>query len=365
VGKLSQQWFEIFRAGDYGPKGRFSASDLDSIVRNYQPSFHEAPLCVGHPKDNLPAYGWVEALRREGDTLLCKSKQVDPQFEEMVEQGRFKKRSAGFYVTPKGHMLRHVAFLGAQPPDVKGLQDVKFEDSDRKVTEIAFEEEMVDANEKSFLDQLKAFFAGASLAKPAEAAPVKTFSEDDVKKLIGDAVKPFTDKIATLENTLNTQQTNFAEAERKRNEERLGASAVAAIDKLKADGKWIPAFDKMQVPQLFSELAKNTTVTIEFSEGDKKENRSLLDTAVSIFGALPKIVPAGEVAQGSKREGTAVAFSENPGSTAVADPNSVALYEAAKKVAAEKKIDFAEALVEVSREHPELCKPGGMTAGQV
>ena len=29
----------------------------------YNPAQREAPLCIGHPKDNKPAWGWVQALQ--------------------------------------------------------------------------------------------------------------------------------------------------------------------------------------------------------------------------------------------------------------------------------------------------------------
>ena len=55
----------------------------------------------------------------------------------MVQAGRFKKRSASFYPpqapnnpTPGKWYLRHVAFLGAQPPAVAGLKDIQFSEDD-------------------------------------------------------------------------------------------------------------------------------------------------------------------------------------------------------------------------------------------
>ena len=62
-----------------------------------------------------------------GKLLLAKFGQVEPTFGAMVQTGRFKKRSAAFY--PDG-TLRHVAFLGAVPPAVKGLPDVAFAEGD-------------------------------------------------------------------------------------------------------------------------------------------------------------------------------------------------------------------------------------------
>ena len=57
------------------------------------------------------------------------AKDVEPQFAEMVNTRRFPKRSTAFYTpdhpqNPKPGVwyLRHVAFLGAQPPAVKGLR---------------------------------------------------------------------------------------------------------------------------------------------------------------------------------------------------------------------------------------------------
>jgi hypothetical protein len=133
--KLGGQWLELFRSGDYGDKGDFSNSDLDQIVKNFSPSFHEPPVVIGHPEHDSPAYGWVDALKRSGEKLLGKFKEVDPKFEEMVKSGRFKKRSIALYQTAKGWMLRHVGFLGAQPPEVKGLANATFsEDSIRFVT---------------------------------------------------------------------------------------------------------------------------------------------------------------------------------------------------------------------------------------
>jgi hypothetical protein len=126
---------EIFRAGrhtdDSGAVHNFSAADVAGMVAAYQPALREAPLTIGHPADNLPAYGWVNSLAvNPAGNLAMNVHQVQPQFAEMVAAKMFKKRSASFY--PPGHAnnpapsawyLRHVAFLGAQPPAIAGLAD--------------------------------------------------------------------------------------------------------------------------------------------------------------------------------------------------------------------------------------------------
>jgi hypothetical protein len=128
---------EIFRAGrhtdDAGVVHEFSEADVAGMASGYQPALREAPLCVGHPAANLPAYGWVASLAANGACLAMTARDVQPQFAEMVRARRFPKRSASFY--PPAHpnnpapgrwYLRHVGFLGAQPPAVAGLKDIQF-----------------------------------------------------------------------------------------------------------------------------------------------------------------------------------------------------------------------------------------------
>lgn len=129
------QDIEIFRPGTFtsasGDKLTFGLSDLQAVADGYKPE--DAPIVVGHPKHNAPAYGWVSGLRVDGDRLLATPHQVDPAFAEMVRAGRFRKISASFYSpeaegnpNPGSYYLRHVGFLGAQAPAVKGLKPVEF-----------------------------------------------------------------------------------------------------------------------------------------------------------------------------------------------------------------------------------------------
>ena len=133
---LEGQQIEIFKAGRHTSEGGqvldFSASDIRAMAMAYTPAAREAPLVVGHPQNNLPAYGWVKGLTATDDgRLLMQAGQVMPAFAQMVKDGRFKKRSACFYPPnapgnprPGSWYLRHVGWLGAQQPAVAGLKDV-------------------------------------------------------------------------------------------------------------------------------------------------------------------------------------------------------------------------------------------------
>jgi hypothetical protein len=207
MSKLEKQWIEVFRTGDYGDKGKYDTSYLDTLVANYDPAKHEAPVVLGHPENNAPAFGWVEGLKREGNVLFAKLKQVSPQLDQLVESGAFKKRSIMLYRDPP--MLRHLGFLGAMPPEVKGLADLKlceFRDGNREHQAIDFNQESdmeKDELKKSIGDSLKEFFAGF---RP-QTTESKSFSEEDVKRISAEAVKAGTKEISEkLEKTTNRVQ---------------------------------------------------------------------------------------------------------------------------------------------------------------
>lgn len=125
-----KEWFEIFATGTWvdsqGRKKTYTQADLDKIVSQYNPQENEAPIVIGHPETNSPAWGWIGKLKRVGDRLLALPSNVVEEFAEMVKKGLFKKRSIS--LNPD-LTLRHVGFLGAAAPAVKGLEDISFEES--------------------------------------------------------------------------------------------------------------------------------------------------------------------------------------------------------------------------------------------
>ena len=130
-------WIQVFKTGKHidasGQEKEWRKEDLDQIIYSYNPQGHEAPVVIGHPEENAPAYGWVEALKREGEVLYAKLKNLVPDFVDMVRRGLFKKRSISVY---PDLTLRHIGFLGAIPPAIKGLEDIKFQERDQ--TTISF-----------------------------------------------------------------------------------------------------------------------------------------------------------------------------------------------------------------------------------
>ena len=159
--------FEIFKTGshtsDKGIQKEYSLDDLNFIAQSYNPTEDEAPIVIGHPIDNSPAYGWVSSLEVTEDGKLvadAPDEKLHPDFLSAVQEGRYKKRSIS--LTPEGK-LRHIGFLGGAAPAVKGLADIQFSQPSSTVIEFEIEEQSNENSEpeplvlNSFQDQPNSF----------------------------------------------------------------------------------------------------------------------------------------------------------------------------------------------------------------
>ncbi len=138
----------VFRTGRHtdsnGHEREWTEGDLDRIAAGYDPARHEAPVVIGHPKENAPAYGWVEKLERVGDVLWAEIKPTVEGFSDWVRHGLWKKRSVSLY---PDLTLRHIGFLGATPPAVKGLPDIQFKEKEEVLIEMAEEDKEKEEHE--------------------------------------------------------------------------------------------------------------------------------------------------------------------------------------------------------------------------
>ena len=239
-------WFDIFRAGTHADSsGRdvtVTRDDLARLTASYDPTHHEAPIVVGHPRTDDPAYGWVKALRLDGDTLQALPGEVEPQFAQAVRDGRYKKISAKFQLTPQGLVLRHVGVLGAVPPAVKGLRPVQFAGEDGAPS-IEFVQELDDSNREeadmavqdaidALRKQIESLGQTVESLKPAAGAapdPKVQALETQLAELRASLQKMEQDKAAS--------EAAFAEAEKRR----ATAAREARFAALVQAGKALPA----------------------------------------------------------------------------------------------------------------------------
>lgn len=377
---MKSKTIQIFKPGKHvamsGAALSFSESDLAATAAAYDPAKHEAPLVVGHPKTDGPAYGWVKSLAfagtptssgRADGALEAVPHQVDPAFAEMVARGAFKKISASFYApdspsnpVPGVYYLRHVGLLGAQPPAVKGLRNPQFADTEQGVVEFS---EWDDADNASLWRSLREWVLGKFGQDEADKAvpgyqvksleqgaqdelraaqtestagaygntPAPAFVEPQPKgEAMSDADKARLAALETENAALKAKETAFADADKKRAADARHAGHIAFAEGLVREGKLLPANKGVAVatmdilaaplspspqpsPQGGGGEGENHLHYAEFGEGDAKQ--PLLAAFKSFLQAHPKLVEFGEAAGAGKDAPATVEFAAPQGYT--------------------------------------------------
>ena len=144
---------EVFRPGTFramnGQEYAFSRDDVAAMAANYDADKAPAPVVVGHPKHDDPAFGWAEGFEvNEAGTLVANLNKLSPEFVSAVEDGRYRMVSMKFFPpdapnnpSPGSYYPRHIGFLGGAAPAVSGLAPVQFSDGgDDQLIEIEFAE---------------------------------------------------------------------------------------------------------------------------------------------------------------------------------------------------------------------------------
>jgi len=330
----------IFRPGKHTPTSGaaldFSESMLREAVLAYDPALHEAPIVVGHPKDNGPAYGWVKSLDFDEKTgeIVAIPDQVDADFAELVQAGRFKKRSASWYLPdspanpkPGSLYLRHVGFLGAQPPALKGLKPVEFSEAEgvvefsesgrwgfstmasiaRGFREWLIGEKGADAADKVIPNYLISDLENAAKAAGDEdrsepPAAMPAFSEGDLMTI--EELKAQVASLTAERDALKANQKPADFAERESNlaaREAAVAQAEAAqarakiearVDAAIAAGRLLPAQRKAAID--FAASLSEGEAVIDFGEGDDARKVSQREAYMLQLEAAPKVVDYNE-----------------------------------------------------------------------
>ena len=137
---MHHKLIQIFRAGTHitssGAPFTLDNSGLESVAKIYNTGISKAPLVLGHPADNAPAFGEVRALIARAGKLYAHA-MPNQELVDMVRGGLYKKVSAAFYAPnspgnpmPGGYFLRHLGFLGSMPPSIKGMEALAFSEPD-------------------------------------------------------------------------------------------------------------------------------------------------------------------------------------------------------------------------------------------
>ena len=297
------KYFEVFKAGTY-PQGKFTKKEIAQIAKNYDPTFCEAPITIDHQQSG-PAYGWVDDVKADGEKLKVSFKEVPKEFEQAVNDGKYKKVSVELYrnLDGKGAYLKAVSFLGAAMPQVKGLEAIKFMEAESDTYEFESDDETENFSEQD-IEDLKKQVSDLE-------TQVANFRENN-KKL--ETIKSLKDKISAL----NDEVATFKE---------------------KAQGK-------EEIEKELSDI-KNSIKKREFEEFKKfGEDSAVITDFKSFIESLPNQIKYGELAT---KERQADQTDEDAEKFANADEDSLQVFKEAKALAAKNNISFKEALLRLNK----------------
>jgi hypothetical protein len=345
---------ELFRAGRHtaidGTTHEITRAQLVELAESYDPSVAEAPIVVGHPALNAPAYGWARRVYVEGDRLLAEPHQVDPAFAELVNAGRFKKISASIYLAdspanpkPGRPYLRHIGFLGAQPPAVKGLRDASFGESlegvvefgdgrwwvfrqvgdvFRRVRDYFVEKEGAERADQlmpnwmidSISDASREPESVASYAEPAKAgATAETAMSEKTAAEREAELASRTTEIETREQQLAARETQARRAD-----------FASFAEGLARDGRILP---RHQGPLVELLLSLPATGELSFAEGDATVKKPAVDVLKGFLAELPQQIDFSEKSAAKPTPG--VADFAAPADAAGVDPVGLQIHSKA------------------------------------
>lgn len=124
-----------------------TVEDLLATAAAYDPARYQAPVVIGHPLTDDPAWGWVLGASADEHGLWLEVELL-PEMAELVRESRYRAVSVALWTPdapgnpqPGVWSIKHLGFLGARPPAVKGLQAVRLNnDAGQGVVSVTCEE---------------------------------------------------------------------------------------------------------------------------------------------------------------------------------------------------------------------------------
>lgn len=350
----------VFKPGTHtaidGRKITFTLENCIDLAESYDPNLSEAPAVIGHPKLTAPAYAWAKSFEVKDGLVYAKLDQINPEFAEAYNAGSYKKRSLSIYLpdspgNPKpGHYYaRHIGFLGAAAPAIKGLPDVSFSESDGEqgAAEFSMADEEFDENLISILSNLrdllieKEGIASADLFLPQwrlESLRAISDRKQKEKKMPQPNNIDFAEQQAKIDaKNADLAAREQALLEKEQNNKRAEFAAFA--DGLVKDGKLMP-IHKTTVVEVFMALGSEP---ISFAEGDANVNSSPVDLIKKILSERPSFMNFSEKSAAEDEENT----------VDIQDPKAIAEAAAAyQKEQSDKgnSISISQAVAHVTKE---------------
>ncbi len=370
----------IFKTGTHtdsnGVSVSFSETDLQNAINAYNPAIHQAPIVIGHPKTDAPAFGWVKSLTADNGNLYAIPEQIQHDFGEQVKQGLFKKVSASFYppnspTNPvKGvYYLRHIGFLGAEPPAIKGLEPIEFNENDKAV-ELTFDfsespSDTADTPEKTLFNKVVSALGSLLFnEQPPTGNPNPTSTPQKENAMTTPNPNPEANpapapaqttppatpdprdaEIANLKAELAKKEQAEAQAKIKADEQANNDFAESLVK----DGKLVPANKEMVVAVLNAIDTANRANPLNFGEGDnaKPLNQAFKDGLNAGLMAGKSYLFSETAGKTNQPTHTAKQYDHNLPHSVQVDSDSMAKHQEILAYCEAHKVDYITAVMAI------------------
>ncbi len=296
---IFDNWIEVFKAGKHvdasGQVYEFTKEDVKQLAETFDKKRYRVPVVVGHPKVEDPAFGWVSDVKEENGSLFVKLGNLVKEFVDAVERGLYRERSISIYHpdSPNNHhkgkwTLKHIGFLGAAAPAVKGLAplgftddvnsiEFKFSESDWKIVTIGgifrrLREWLIGKFGQEDADMVIPNWEIENLQQPPEPEiREENFSEikEEITMNEREELEKLKAELKAKEELIAQQEAKikfFAEIEKKRKEEAKKQKIISFAENLIKTGRLLPA-QKEDFIAIANELSEENEIA--FSEGKK------------------------------------------------------------------------------------------------
>lgn len=346
----SNRTIEVFRPGTFTPMVgaaiSYSADDLRAIAAAYDGNAAPAPVVVGHPKTDDPAFGWIKGFRFDetSQRLLADVGELEPAFSDAVGAGRYKRVSLSFFpptspANPKPGTWypKHLGFLGAAAPAVTGLKPVSFAADDDAISfEFAsgaresaglfrrMRDWMIDQFGLETADRVLPDYEIRwldDIADLPDAPSPSAFSAPALEEepMSQPAKPPATADFAAREADIAQREQRIAERERTIAHDANVAFAAQLVD----SGRLLPAQRERLVVVLDAVDAGESSVSFAAGEAAQRPG----DALRAMLKDLPQSVPLGRVPADAPDAGASVSFAAPDGREV--DPERMRVHERA------------------------------------
>ncbi|CGJ83006.1 Uncharacterised protein [Salmonella enterica subsp. enterica serovar Typhi] len=319
----------IFKAGTHtdmhGKKLPFTPDDLAACVKAYDPSVHEAPLVIGHPRTEDPAWGWVKALSLSGVDLMAEPAQLDPQFAEIgLKQVSFSEQEEGVVEFADWQAITNASLWGK----LRDFLIARF--SLDEAEKVLPEWQLNSLREEAYRDTLSQDAAGAQFS---ETGPGPSSASNEESSMTKEEIEALQEENRRLKQQAADRDARDAQVR----QEQLHKDNVAFAEKLVAEGRLAPRASSVVVALL--DAVAGGDKPVEFAEG---ESRTPLATAFRSL--LSDGEPVMNFAEQATKDRVGDAVKVDVAEFAEADPERLALHQKAVALSKKEGISYEAAV---------------------